>query len=140
MNAVVRVKSGSKFEDIYKFSRLVKAGNWIYSSNTAGRNYQTREMSSDVSVQAHQSLSNLENALAALEAKLSDVVRIHISVSTPDDLDPVLTAIAERVGGNDPAHTIAIGPLPNEEMRVELAIIAYVRNPETPDIVQQVTV
>ena len=132
MNPVVRVKSGSEFEEIYKFSRLVKVENWIYSSNTAGRNYQTREISADTSGQAHQALSNLENALASLGARLSDVVRFHISVGTPEDLDPVLRAIAERVGGNDPAHTIAIGPLPMPEMKVEIAIIAYVRTPARP--------
>ncbi|MBM6595129.1 Rid family hydrolase [Microvirga pudoricolor] len=136
----MRVKSGSKFEDLYKFSRLVKVDNWIYSSNTAGRNYQTREISSHTSEQAHQALSNLEKSLASLGAKLSDVVRFHVSVATPDDLDPVLKAIADRVGANDPAHTIAIGPLPQPEMKLELAIIAYKRDPNVPDVVHSITV
>jgi 2-iminobutanoate/2-iminopropanoate deaminase len=140
MVAVERVKSGSKFEDLFKFSRLVKVGNWIYSSNTAGRNYQTREISSDVRTQAHQALDNLSGALASLDARLSDTVRFHISVDSPENLEPVLEVIAERVGGNDPAHTIAIGPLPHAEMKLELALIAYIRDPETPDVVTHVTV
>jgi 2-iminobutanoate/2-iminopropanoate deaminase len=140
MVAVERVKSGSKFEDMFKFSRLVKVDRWVYSSNTAGRNYQTREMSEDVRQQAHQALSNLEGALAAVGAKLSDTVRFHVAVAMPEYLDAVLETIAERVGGNDPAHTIAIGPLPHPEMKLELALIAYIRDPETPDVVTKVTV
>ena len=140
MVAVERVKSGSKFEDLFKFSRLVKVGNWIYSSNTAGRNYQTREISPDVTRQAHQALDNLSGALAAVGAKLSDTVRFHVSVDSPENLEPVLAVIAERVEANDPAHTIAIGPLPNTEMKLELALIAYIRDPETPDTVTHVTV
>jgi enamine deaminase RidA (YjgF/YER057c/UK114 family) len=140
MVAVERVKSGSKFEDLFKFSRLVKVDRWVYSSNTAGRNYQTRFMSDDVREQAHQALSNLEGALAGVGAKLSDTVRFHISVDTPATLEPVLEVIAERVGGNDPGHTISIGPLPHAEMKLELALIAYIRDPETPDVVTKVTV
>lgn len=140
MVAVERVKSGSKFEDMFKFSRLVKVDRWIYSSNTAGRNYQTRYMSEDVREQAHQALSNLEGALAAVGAKLTDTVRYHIAVAAPEYLEAVMEVIAERTGGNDPAHTIAIGPLPHPEMKLELALIAYIRDPETPDVVTQVTV
>lgn len=140
MVAVERVKSGSKYEDLFKFSRLVKVGNWVYSSNTAGRNYQTREMSPDVRKQAHQALDNLSGALAGVGARLSDTVRFHVSVATREDLEPVLEVIAERVGGNDPAHTIAIGTQPHAEMKLELAVIAYIRDPDTPDVVTQVTV
>lgn len=140
MVAVERIKSGSKFEDMFKFSRLVKVDRWIYSSNTAGRNYQTRYMSEDVREQAHQALSNLEGALAAFGAKLTDTVRYHIAVAAPEYLEAVMEVIAERTGGNDPAHTIAIGPLPHPEMKLELALIAYIRDPETPDVVTQVKV
>lgn len=140
MAAVVRVKSGSKFEDRFKFARLVKVGNWIYSSNTAGRNYQTREIAPDAAGQAHQALDNLSNALAAVGAKLSDTVRFHISVGVPEDLEPILTVIAQRLKENDPAHTIAIGPQPNPEMKLELALVAYVRDPAVPDAVTNVTV
>ncbi|WP_172121995.1 Rid family hydrolase [Devosia sp. 919] len=140
MTVVERVKSGSKYEDMFKFSRLVKVDNWIYSSNTAGRNYQTREMSPDTVKQAHQALDNLSGALAGVGAKLSDTVRFHIAVRSPEDLEPVLAVIAERVEANDPAHTISIGPMPHEEMKLEIAVIAYIRDPATPDIVTKVTV
>lgn len=140
MAVVERVKSGSKFEELYCFSRLVKVENWIYSSNTAGRNYQTREMSEDVAAQATQALNNLEGALHAVGASLQDTVRFTVCVGHPDDLGAVLATIADRIRGIDPAHTIHIGPLPHPEMKVELALVAYKRDPATPDIVTSVTV
>ncbi len=137
---VERVKSGSKFEDLFCFSRLVKVENWIYSSNTAGRNYQTREMPEDAAAQATQALDNLEGALKAVDATLRDTVRFTVCVATREDLEPVLAVIADRIRGADPAHTIHIGPMPHAEMKVELAIVAYRRDPATPDSVISVKV
>lgn len=140
MAVVERVKSGSKFEELYCFSRIVKVEKWIYSSNTAGRNYQTREMAEDVAAQATQALDNLEGALKAVGSSLQDTVRFTVCVGSRDDLGAVLATIADRIRGIDPAHTIHIGPLPHPEMRVELALVAYQRDPATPDIVTAVTV
>ena len=140
MTEVTRIKSGSKFEDLFCFSRLVKADRWVYSSNTAGRNYQTREMSPDTAAQANQALDNLAGALAGVGATLADTVRFDVCVATPDDLEIVLGVIADRIRGHDPAHTIHIGPMPNAEMKVELALVAFIRDPQTPDVVKSVTV
>lgn len=140
MAVVERVKSGSPFEEKFCFSRLVKADNWIYSSNTAGRNYQTRAMAESAADQAGQALDNLDGALKALGASLQDTVRFTVCVSAPEHLEPVLAVIADRIRGVDPAHTIHIGPMPNPEMKLELAIVAYVRDPATPDVVTTVTV
>lgn len=140
MAPVVRVKSGSKFEDMYAYSRLVEADGWIYSSNTAGRNYQTRELAPDAAGQASKALDNLENAMAALNAKLSDIVRIQVTVDCFENVDPVMKTIAERVRGNDPGHTVIISALPDKALKVELAIVAYKRDPGVPDEVRRVTV
>lgn len=140
MTEVVRVKSGSKFEELFCFSRLVKVDRWIYSSNTAGRNYQTREMSPDTAAQANQALDNLAGALAGVDATLNDTIRFDISVASPEDLEIVLGVIADRIRGSDPAHTIHIGAMPHPEMKVELALVSFIRDQATPDIVKSVTV
>ena len=72
---VIKVKSGSIFEDKESYSRLVAVDNWIFVSNTAGRNYKTREMSTDAVEQARQCFANIEGALASVNASLADVVR-----------------------------------------------------------------
>jgi len=140
MSEVLRVKSGSKFEELFCFSRLVKVDRWIYSSNTAGRNYQSREMSPDTAAQANQALDNLAGALAGVGASLHDTVRFDVNVATQDDLEIVLGVIADRIRGSDPAHTIHIGTMPHPEMKLELALVAFIRDPATPDVVKSVTV
>ena len=44
---IVKLKSGSIYEEKESYSRLVCIDNWILVSNTAGRNYKTREISPD---------------------------------------------------------------------------------------------
>ncbi|MBX3566607.1 MAG: RidA family protein [Rhizobiaceae bacterium] len=136
----IRVKSGSKFEDLYKYSRILKTDGWIYSSNTSGRNFATREMVESAVGQTEQSLKTLRTALAAVDADLGDVVQFGICVAERDDLDDVMTTIARHIDGNDPTHTIHIGPLPQPEMKVELSIIAKVRDKSAADKVLHVTV
>jgi 2-iminobutanoate/2-iminopropanoate deaminase len=135
----VRVKSGSKFEDLYKYSRISRIDGWIYSSNTSGRNFVTREMAEDAVSQTEQSLKTLRTALAAVGADFGDVVQFGICISDRTHLDDVMLTIAKHAT-NDPTHTIHIGPLPQPEMKVELSIIAHARDPKVEDIVLQVTV
>ena len=70
MSEIIKVKSGSKYEDLNSYSRVVVAGDMIFVSNTAGRNYKTRAIASDAKGQAEQAFSNVEGALAAVGASL----------------------------------------------------------------------
>ncbi len=45
MTSVIKVKTGSKYEEMGSYSRLVAVDNWIHVSNTAGRHPQTKEIS-----------------------------------------------------------------------------------------------
>jgi uncharacterized RmlC-like cupin family protein len=40
---IIKVISGSKYEDLLSYSRLVVAGDMIYVPHTAGRNYRTHD-------------------------------------------------------------------------------------------------
>ena len=72
MTLIQHVKSGGKFEEIYRYSRLIRIGDWIMSSGTAGRNYVTREISADVTGQIHQAIANLTRALEPLVKLVKD--------------------------------------------------------------------
>ena len=65
---IVKVKTGSKFEEIGSYSRLVAVDNWIYLSNTAGRNPETKVIPEDALEQTEQVFSNIEAALAAVDS------------------------------------------------------------------------
>jgi enamine deaminase RidA (YjgF/YER057c/UK114 family) len=122
---VTKVKSGSIFEESHNYSRVVAAGDWIFVSNTAGRNYKTREMSTDAVEQAKQVFANIEGALASVGASLADVVRSHVFIPYPDDASAVMAYVGEKFRGIDPASTVTCSPLGSPDFKVEIEVTAY---------------
>jgi len=118
------VKSGSKFEDKNSFCRVVRAGNFLFSSNSSGRNYATGLISSDPAEQMLQAIDNIDRALAAVDATVSDSVRVQISFSNLDDQDRLLEAFAKRFSGIDPTLTLICQPFVGD-VSVEVEITAY---------------
>ncbi len=96
MVEVIKVKSGSLYEEKESYSRIVAVDNWIYVSNTAGRNYKTREMSTDPVEQAKQCFSNIEGALKSVGASLADVVMSTVYIPNPEDAPTVMAYVGER--------------------------------------------
>lgn len=122
---VVKLKSGSIYEEKRSYSRAVVVDNWILVANTAGRNYRTREMSSDPAEQTRQCFANMEGALKAVGASLADVVRARISIPFVQHKEAVMDVVAEKFRGIDPASTITACPLASDEYLVEIEITAY---------------
>jgi enamine deaminase RidA (YjgF/YER057c/UK114 family) len=122
---VTKLKSGSLYEDKLSYSRAVVVDNWILVANTAGRNYRTREISNDAAEQTRQCFANIEGALKAVDASLADVVRTRVSVPYLEHKDAIMSVVAEKFRGVDPASTITATPLAGPEYLVEIEITAY---------------
>lgn len=120
MQNVIKVKTGSKYEDAASYSRLVAVGDHIYISNTAGRNPETKEMPADVTEQSLQAIANIERALLAVDSCLADVVAIRVFVPDAADADAVGVVLGERFRGIDPALTLTCTPLASPIYRMEL--------------------
>jgi enamine deaminase RidA (YjgF/YER057c/UK114 family) len=127
MNEIVKVKSGSKYETLNSYSRVVVAGDMIFVSNTAGRNYKTRAIAPDAKGQAEQAFSNVEGALAAVGASLKDVVAVKVFVPDIADMDEVNEVVGRKFKGIDPANTTTCTPLGQPELKVEFEMTAYKR-------------
>ena len=93
MTKIIKLKTGSPFEDQASYSRLVVVDNWIYVSNTAGRNPQTKLIPGDILEQTHQVFANIETALAAVDASLADVVCSRVFIQDPKDVPAVMGLI-----------------------------------------------
>ncbi|WP_299651148.1 RidA family protein [uncultured Jannaschia sp.] len=122
---IVKLKSGSIMEEKESYSRAVCVGDWIFVSNTAGRNYRTREMSDDAVEQAKQCFDNIEGALKAVDSSLEDVVMSKIFIPYPDDAPDVMAYVGERLKGIDPQRTVTCSPLGLAEFKVEIELTAY---------------
>ena len=125
MTKIVKVKTGSKFEEIASYSRVVAVDNWIYVSNTAGRNPDTLEIPEDVVEQTEQVFANIERALAAVNSSLHDVVMSRVFIQYPEDTAKVMEFIGTKFRGVNPATTVTCPPLGSDVYKVELEVTAY---------------
>lgn len=125
MTQIIKLKTGSKFEEKASYSRLVAVDNWIYVSNTAGRNPETQLIPEDVIEQTHQVFKNIEAALAAVDASLADVVCSRVFIQDPQDVPRVMEIIGDKFRGIDPASTVTCPPLGSTVYKVELEVTAY---------------
>ena len=125
MPQITKVKTGSKFEDHGSYSRIVTLDNWIFVSNTAGRNPKTQQIPEDVVEQTLQVFANIEAALAAVDASLGDVISSRVFIQDPTDTHAVMTTIGEKFRGIDPASTVTCPPLGSTVYKVEIEVTAY---------------
>lgn len=125
MTKIVKVKTGSKFEEHGSYSRIVSVDNWIFVSNTAGRNPQTKLISEDLTEQTLQVFANIEAALAAVGASLADVIASRVFIQNPADTHNVMTTIGEKFRGINPVTTVTCPPLGSTAYLVEIEVTAY---------------
>ncbi len=125
MTKILKVKTGSKFEEIASYSRAVAVDNWIFVSNTAGRNPETQLIADSVLEQTEQVFSNIERALKAVGSSLSDVVMSRVFIQNPEDVSVVMELIGTKFKGVNPATTVTCPPLGSTVYKVELEVTAY---------------
>ncbi|MFD5862801.1 RidA family protein [Streptomyces chartreusis] len=126
MPEVIKVKSGSPYEDRESYSRVVRIGDWVLVSNCAGRNYATREMSTDPVEQTRQAFRNIEGALKSVGAQLNDIVRSRVTIPNVDDASDVMAEVGTILRGVDPASTVLCSPLGGSEYKVEIEVTAFI--------------
>ncbi|MCX2942017.1 RidA family protein [Rahnella perminowiae] len=125
MTQITKVKTGSKFEERGSYSRIVAVDNWIFVSNTAGRDPRSNEIPDDVTEQTLQVFANIEMALAAVDATLSDVVFSRVYIQDPKDVASVMEIIGAKFRGINPATTVTCPPLGSTVYKVELEATAW---------------
>lgn len=125
MTDILKVKSGAKLEELSSYSRIVVVDNWIFVSNTAGRNPETKEIPADVSEQTHQVFANIERALAGVDSSLADVVSTRVFIQTPEDTPTVMGIFGDKFRGIDPTLTVTCPPLGSTVYKVEIEVTAY---------------
>jgi len=118
------VKSGSKFETLASYSRAVAIGDWIFVSNTAGIDYETRTLPDTAAEQLRLAIATVARALAAVDSSLSDVVRIQVFVPDASDQDETIEVLGELFRGIDPALTMTRSPLAGE-YKAEIEVTAH---------------
>lgn len=118
------ISSGSRFEELAGYSRVVVEGEWVFVSGCTGFDYATNGISDDVAAQTHQTFRNITEALAKAECTLADVVRARIFIAERRDFERVAPILGDYFRDIRPANTTLICGLADPRMKVEIEVTA----------------
>jgi enamine deaminase RidA (YjgF/YER057c/UK114 family) len=122
-----RVSSGSPYEAPIGFSRAMRVGDRIVVAGTAPV-WPDGEVDPDPEAQAIRCLSIIADALAALGANVSDVVRTRMYLTHAADWEAVGRAHGRVFGDVRPASTmVVVAALLDPRWRVEIEAEAVIR-------------
>jgi len=121
-----RVSSGTEWESTVGYSRAVRAGDEIHVSGTTATDDDGAVVApDDPYAQTVRAIENVETALSALDASLTDVVRTRLFVTDIEDWEAVGRAHGEFFDAVRPATTmVQVERLIDPEMLVEVEVVA----------------
>jgi enamine deaminase RidA (YjgF/YER057c/UK114 family) len=119
------VRTASRYEVSESFVRALTVDDWVFVSNTSGRDYDKQQMSDTVEGQTNQALDNISSALEAVGSSLDDVVRRVITIPYPENAAEVMAIVGERFKNSNATNTVICSPLGSAEYLVEIEVTAY---------------
>ncbi len=119
------LSTGSKWEPIIGYSRLVKVGQHVYVSGTTGSGSDGK-VTGDVYTQTRQALQNIEGALKQAGCEMKHVVRTRIYCADISQWEAIGKAHGEFFKDIRPATAmVEVSKLISPEMLVEIEADAF---------------
>ena len=118
------ISSGSRTEELARYSRAVVDGEWIFVSGTIGSDPVDGLIPASVEEQARNSFAHIERALREGGATLNDVYRCRVYATDMEAIPEIVKVLAEKFADIRPANTTIICQLPVPGARVEIEVSA----------------
>lgn len=120
------ISSGSRFEELYGYSRAVRVGEMLFIAGTTGFDYESMELPRDAGEQARQIVRNIDAALAKAGSARKDIVQLTTWIAHAADWDAVGKVLGEEFGEVRPTNAALVNGFPFPDIKVEIAAIAVV--------------
>ena len=121
------ISTGSKWEPIIGYSRLVKIGGYVFISGTTGSDSDGKVLGNAYD-QTKQAIKNIETALKQIGASLNDIVRTRIYCTDISLWESIGKAHGEFFGEIRPATSmVEVSKLISPEMLIEIEADAVVK-------------
>ena len=118
------ISTGSAMEKAAGYSRAVVQGDWCFVAGTTGYDYETMVMPEDVETQTRNCLATIASVLDEAGFKMADIVRANYYVTEQAHAERVFPVLGEAFGEIQPAATMIVCGLVNEEMKIEVEVTA----------------
>ena len=118
------ISTGSAMEKAAGYSRAVVQGDWCFVAGTTGYDYETMVMPEDVETQTRNCLATIASVLDEAGFKMADIVRANYYVTDQAHAERVFPVLGEAFGEIQPATTMIVCGLVNEEMKIEIEVTA----------------
>ena len=125
-DGLVRVTSGTVWEEIAGYCRAVRRGNQIWIAGTTATHGDRLIGGEDPASQMHFVIDKIEGVLQSFGGRLEDVVRTRIYVPYLENWQTIASAHGERFRNILPANTLVQASLVGKEYLVEIEVDAIV--------------
>lgn len=116
--------SGSRFEALAGYSRVVVDGDDVFVSGTTGFDYAQMRIDEDPVAQTHQCFRNIAAALMQGGCMLDDVVRVRYLLTDAALFEQLAPVFGSYFRNARPAATAMVVGLIDPRMKIEIEVTA----------------